>query len=989
MNPAGQPPQPPQALDSSAVIDEVAGSLRATAEEVVPWFLENMPPVYFQDTKYDDQLGHLSAIIASKASGRPLEMTLRSKDGSQWTMMRPLDYPGVLAEMVGELPRDRPLRAAKIHTATDGQLVLDTFLFGEGAAFDPADVEQAAKREEVLAYASKMGGGSAGGGEPTAKQMADYLQRCSEDYVMSVTPIRMCRHWKLYQRVTGTDGSAVSLEPESDPNVCRIVAAVSNATTRTMFERIVTRLSASAINIHRAYLDTIRDDDGDWVVLLGFVVSRPGGGVIDAASDLWQSVHRDLHRMKWLDERTLALAYAHHDLGLPRAEVVVCLGDLAHQALVKVNPYAFSSDRIGRLAERNLKHATKIVDLFLSRFNPDHPLHDEAFAHQEAALREEIANEVDLEEARTVLKTLLDAVCAVYRTNVHLPNRYGLALRIDPKFLATPERSEIPFGLFFVHGRAFNGFHVRFRDIARGGIRAVRPIGVDQHAREVERLYDEAYGLAHAQQLKNKDIPEGGAKAAILLEPDSRVDRSVKGFVDCILDLITPDPAIRKRIVDRFGQEELLYFGPDENITPRMIEWIVKRAKQRGYPTPTALMSSKPGAGINHKQYGVTSEGVNVFLAAALKSVGIDPNAQAFTIKLTGGPDGDVAGNMIRILHRDYGERARILGISDGSGCGEDPDGLNHEALLQLVADGVPIGHFDRTKLGPRGRITTLDEPDGVHLRNTLHNRLIADAFVPCGGRPNAIHAGNWRDFLAKDGTPSSKVIVEGANLFLTPEARNKLSERGVLIMKDSSANKCGVITSSYEIAACMMLDDETEFLLIKDRFVEEVLVRLRELARREAELLGRVHRHRSQVPLPVTSIMLSRIMIRTADAIEAAIDDMPAATKEKLKTLVIDHLPPVLVERAGERLWKKTPQRYLKWMMAKSLAARIVYREGFEYLESMSNDAIAELAVRYLDMDLERRRLIESVNKSKLPERERIVDLLARAGILSTLGEE
>ena len=28
-------------------------------------------------------------------------------------------------------------------------------------------------------------------------------------------------------------------------------------------------------------------------------------------------------------------------------------------------------------------------------------------------------------------------------------------------------------------------------------------------------------------------------------------------------------------------------------------------------------------------------------------------------------------------------------------------------------------------------------------------------------------------DFLLADGTPSSKVIVEGANLFLTPEARH------------------------------------------------------------------------------------------------------------------------------------------------------------------------------------------------------------------------
>ena len=47
-----------------------------------------------------------------------------------------------------------------------------------------------------------------------------------------------------------------------------------------------------------------------------------------------------------------------------------------------------------------------------------------------------------------------------------------------------------------------------------------------------------------------------------------------------------------------------------KQVTPEDIEWIVKRAKKRGYPMPTAFMSSKTRSGINHKEYGVTSEGV-------------------------------------------------------------------------------------------------------------------------------------------------------------------------------------------------------------------------------------------------------------------------------------------------------------------------------------------------------------------------------------------
>jgi glutamate dehydrogenase len=314
-------------------------------------------------------------------------------------------------------------------------------------------------------------------------------------------------------------------------------------------------------------------------------------------------------------------------------------------------------------------------------------------------------------------------------------------------------------------------------------------------------------------------------------------------------------------------------------------------------------MSSKPGAGINHKVYGVTSEGVNVFLDVALQARGIDPRKRPFTVKITGGPDGDVAGNMIKILNRDYGANARIVGIADGSGVGEDPNGLDHAELLRLFKEGLPIGKFDRSKLSPKGRIVTVEEPDGARLRNTLHNRVVSDAFVPGGGRPATIHEGNWRDYLTADGTPSSPIIVEGANLFLTPEARKRLCAEGCLIIKDSSANKCGVICSSFEIDACMVLSDE-EFLKIKDAYVKDVLDRLRTLARQEAMLLMAESRRHPGVPLPEISTQMSKVMNSAASAIADALPKWPAPSRELAKSLVLEHLPATLTAYAGNRIW-------------------------------------------------------------------------------------
>eukprot|EP00494_Astrolonche_serrata_P006533 UN06557 len=212
--------------------------------------------------------------------------------------------------------------------------------------------------------------------------------------------------------------------------------------------------------------------------------------------------------------------------------------------------------------------------------------------------------------------------------------------------MANEEENRVrPYGVFFGASRRCNGFHVRFREIARGGLRVVPVANSGAFGSETSRHFDEVYGLAFAQQLKNKDIPEGGSKAVLLVNTDNRypntrdslIRRCVKNFSDGLLDLITPDETVRKQTLDYWGKPELLYIGPDENIIPDDIVWMTERARRRGMKYPAAFMSSKPDAGINHKVYGVTSEGVAIFLQVALLERGIDPFKEKFTVKITGG----------------------------------------------------------------------------------------------------------------------------------------------------------------------------------------------------------------------------------------------------------------------------------------------------------------------------------------------------------------
>ena len=958
---------------SADIVDELASTFRATAESVVPWFVSQMPPMYFQDTDRASQLAHLRAIIAAKASDRPIDLTLKSEDGRQLTLIKNANYPGVLAELVAQLPMDRSLRAAKIHSSFDGKLVLDTFVFGDPEPFDSRDPRQSAKLTDTIRYAKERGL------DWTPDQISSFFAGCSAEYVLTCTPLRVAAHWKLFSRVSGTDGTIVELEAESHQTMSRIVVVVENARTRTMLERTATILARHHISIHRAYLDIVRGGKGGSVTFVGFVVQGSDGRAISPTGDTWNSVVRDLRRIKWVDDKALGIAGRWPTISLDRSEAMIALCNLAHQSLSPQNRYLWTRERIQGYAEDSIAAAMSVVDLLLARFNPAGPMKDAEFAAARLRIEADIAHDPN-EMHRTVLSKMLEAVVATLRINYYLPDRFALCLRIDPTYLANAERPERPYATFFVHGRGFDGFHNRFQDIARGGLRVIRTTSLAQHTRESERLFDEVYGLSWAQQLKNKDIPEGGSKAAILLEPGATVDRCVKAFVNSILDLIVQVPEVKKLVVDRFGRDELIYLGPDENITPAHIEWIVERARRRGYAMPTAFMSSKPNAGINHKVYGVTSEGVNVFLEIALKARGIDPRKRQFTVKITGGPDGDVAGNMMRILDRDYGKNAVIVGVADGSGSGEDPEGLDHGELVRLFNEALPIASFNPAKLSPMGRVTPVDAPDGAQLRNSLHNRLVTDAFIPGGGRPATIHEGNWHDFLTDDGKPSALVISEGANLFLTPGAREELSKKGVTIIKDSSANKCGVICSSYEISACMVLSDE-EFLSIKDAYVGQVLERLRELARVEAEFLMRAEKTHSGMSLPKISVELSKVINTTASAIAGGVPNWSADDRELAKQMIRDHLPKVLFDFAGDRVWKSLPQSYQTWIIANRLASSIAYREGMDFFDGCEPVEIADLARRYMKSDLANREIVAKVRASNLADKDHIAALLERGG--------
>jgi hypothetical protein len=67
-------------------------------------------------------------------------------------------------------------------------------------------------------------------------------------------------------------------------------------------------------------------------------------------------------------------------------------------------------------------------------------------------------------------------------------------------------------------------------------------------------------------------------------------------------------------------------------------------------------------------------------------------------------------------------------------------------------------------------------------------------------------------------------------------------------------------------------------------------------------------------------------------------------------------------------------------------LASNIVYREGLDWLESMSSSGIALLAERYFLEEAAVQRMADEVRGSQLKNRERIAALLEAGGVAAAI---
>jgi glutamate dehydrogenase len=585
---------------------------------------------------------------------------------------------------------------------------------------------------------------------------------------------------------------------------------------------------------------------------------------------------------------------------------LVLLGELTWRQVVVLRAYAkylrqtgttFSQDYLERALRANVELARLLVRLFEARFDPELTVGD-AVDHGGRreladALLEEIHAALDavasLDHDR-ILRSFLTLVRATVRTNAFQRGEDGgpkpyLSFKLDPR--AVPDLPQPrPLHEIFVYSPRVEGVHLRFGDVARGGLR---------WSDRQEDFRTEVLGLVKAQTVKNAviiptgakggfvgkqlpDVSDGSASAreAWLAEGVECYKTFIRGLLDVTDNLVDGGGERRveppPRVVRHDADDPYLVVAADKG-TASFSDIANGVAAEYGFWLGDAFASGG-SAGYDHKVMGITAKGAWESVKRHFRELGRDVQTEDVSVAGIGDMSGDVFGNgmllsrHIRLVaafdHRhvfldpdpdpetSFAERERLFRLPRSSWADYDSGLLSPGGgVYPRTAKSVPITPQVAARLALPGSITALTPAELISAIlkapvDLLWNGGIG-TYVKAASESNAQVGDKANDAIRVDGSQLRvEVVGEGGNLGLTQLGRVEATLAGIRVNTDAIDNSAGVDASDHEVNIKILLDrivaagdltrkqrnelladmtDEVARLVLRDNYEQNVLL--------------------------------------------------------------------------------------------------------------------------------------------------------------------
>ncbi|OBF20956.1 NAD-glutamate dehydrogenase domain-containing protein [Mycobacterium sp. ACS4331] len=485
-------------------------------------------------------------------------------------------------------------------------------------------------------------------------------------------------------------------------------------------------------------------------------------------------------------------------------------------------PLPYGQSRIQQVLLDDPDAAAAAVALFEARFDR----HADATAADER-LGTAIDGLVHIDADR-IMRAYRNLINATLRTNALSPEALGpaapyLVHKLDARHIDELPQPR-PVSEIFVYSPDFEGLHLRFGLVARGGLR-----WSDRH----DDYRTEVLGLVKAQAVKNSMIVPAGAKGVFVVKAaaPSRDEgmRCYRQFVSALLDVVDnaaeTDPSSAVSVCHD-GADPYLVVAADKG-TATFSDVANAVAVGRGYWMGDAFASGG-SAGYDHKAMGITARGAWVSGDSHLAELGIDSDTDEFRVVAIGDMSGDVFGNGmllrrgIRLIaafdHRHifvdpdpagleaYAERTRLFALARSSW-----DDYNRQLISAgggvwpRTAKTIPISGEMRQALGiPESETHVTPNELISHILRAPVDLLFnggVGTYIKASDEQHSDVTDKVNDSVRVDACDvRARVIVEGGNLGVSQRGRIEFASRGGLINTDAIDNAAGVDCSDHEV---------------------------------------------------------------------------------------------------------------------------------------------------------------------------------------------
>ncbi|PMZ77564.1 NAD-glutamate dehydrogenase [Pseudomonas sp. FW305-70] len=527
--------------------------------------------------------------------------------------------------------------------------------------------------------------------------------------------------------------------------------------------------------------------------------------------------------------------------GLPWRDVALLR---AYARYLKQIRLGFDLGYIASTLNNHTDIARELTRLFKTRFYLARKLTSDDLDDKQQRLEHAILSALDdvqvLNEDR-ILRRYLDLIKATLRTNFYQTDANGhnksyFSFKFNPHLI--PELPKpVPKFEIFVYSPRVEGVHLRFGNVARGGLR---------WSDREEDFRTEVLGLVKAQQVKNSVIVPVGAKGGFLPRRlplgGSRDEIAAEGiacyriFISGLLDITDnlKDGALvpPANVVRHDDDDPYLVVAADKG-TATFSDIANGIAIDYGFWLGDAFASGG-SAGYDHKKMGITAKGAWVGVQRHFRERGINVQEDSITVVGVGDMAGDVFGNGLLMsdklklvaafnhLHifidpnpepaSSFAERQRLFDLPRSAWSDYDTSIMSEGGgIFSRSAKSITISEQMKERFDIEADKLTPTELLNALLKapvDLLWNGGIG-TYVKASSESHADVGDKANDALRVNGNElRCKVVGEGGNLGMTQLGRVEFGLNGGGSNTDFIDNAGGVDCSDHEVNIKILLNE-------------------------------------------------------------------------------------------------------------------------------------------------------------------------------------